>query len=302
MWTSELSALPQLRSVGLIAIGAFVFVLAHRVAATPGALAPRYGARGKRRMRARGSLLFCAAEPLLSKVAGLLATQRKRTLHSWLRQQIRYADEPLGLCPNELLALAVLSCALVGVCSAWLVHQAGMGVQAVALMLLLGGYLPLGRVRALAKQRAKQLERSLPVAMDLCVLCMGAGADFPGALRFVVGELGPLHQVCREELGQVLDELALGRTRVEALQALGSRTGSVAVREFVASVCQSEEKGTPMIEALTIQSTTLRQRRTVRAEELAAQAGVKMMLPLMLLVCSLLLIVFGPIITTGMGL
>jgi tight adherence protein C len=108
--------------------------------------------------------------------------------------------------------------------------------------------------------------------------------------------------VCRQELVQVLDELGLGRTRVEALAALATRSSSVAVREFVAAISQSEQKGTPLIDVLTIQSTTLRQRRSVRAEELAAQAGVKMMAPLMLLVASLLLIIFGPIITTGTGL
>jgi hypothetical protein len=46
----------------------------------------------------------------------------------------------------------------------------------------------------------------------------------------------------------------------------------------------------------------LRLRRSVRAEELAARASVKMMLPLLLLVSSLMLVIFGPFIVTGGGL
>jgi len=162
--------------------------------------------------------------------------------------------------------------------------------------------IPLLQVRATAKERAKELERSLPSAMDLCALCMGAGADFPQALRFSIQDLGAAHPVCLDELGRVLDELSLGRTRIEALSAMGERTDSHAVKEFVFAICQSEEKGTPLVDALTIQASTLRQRRSVLAEEMAAKAAVKMMFPVMLMVVAIFLIVLGPMIVNGTGL
>jgi tight adherence protein C len=131
---------------------------------------------------------------------------------------------------------------------------------------------------------------------------MGAGSDFPTALRFVVADMGGAHAVCQEELAQVLDEMELGRTRVEALSALAERTDSAAIQEFVAAVCQSETKGTPLVDALEIQATTLRARRSVLAEEAAAKAAVRLMFPMMLLVVCVLLIVIGPFIATGMGM
>jgi tight adherence protein C len=303
MWTSEPLALRLLRGLVVLACALALFFACRPLWRIPASAAPAYGLRGKRRSRSRQqSALFRLLEPALGQLAGFLGELPLPELRAWLTRQLRHAGEPAGLSANELLALSSVSFVLLGSSSFWLLRQVDLSVALASASVLLVGTLPVQRVLGQAKERAKQLERSLPSAMDLCVLCMGAGADFPGALAFVVGELGDAHEVCRDELQQLLDELALGRTRVEALSALSSRSSSVAVREFVSAVCQSEDKGTPMIEALTIQSTTLRQRRSVRAEELAAQAGVKMMLPLMLLVASLLLIVFGPLIVTGVGL
>lgn len=303
MWTSDDAALTDaLRVVAIAALASAAFVLTRELSSVSPSPAPLYGLRGKRRSEARASSLFCIVEPVLMQVAAWLSALRWPRLRSRLHELIRHASEPAGLSADELLALCVICGASGGFLGGVVLAQAELSFELRGLVWLLSLWLPLGRVFAAAKLRAKQLERSLPTAMDLVVLCMGAGADFPAALRFVVDELGAAHVVCREELSAVLDELALGRTRVEALTELGRRTQSTAVREFVASLCQAEEKGTPMVETLTIQSTTLRQRRSVRAEELAAQAGVKMMLPMMLLVASLLLIIFGPIIITGTGL
>lgn len=303
MWTSDDAPLTDaLRVVAVVALAGAAFALARELASVSPAPAPLYGLRGKRRCEARASVLFRIVEPVLLQVAAWFAGLGWPRLRSRLTQLIRHASELGGLSADELLAFCVICGVSGGLFGGALIAQAELSSELGALVWLLALWLPLGRVHGAAKLRAKQLERSLPTAMDLVVLCMGAGADFPAALRFVVNELGATHAVCRDELSAVLDELALGRTRVEALGELGRRTKSVAVREFVASLCQAEEKGTPLVETLTIQSTTLRQRRSVRAEELAAQAGVKMMLPMMLLVASLLLIIFGPIIITGTGL
>ena len=301
MSTSSLLA-GALRATVLLAFALMLFVCVRPLARVPALAAPAYGLRGKRRSEARKRALFRVCEGAIAQLGAWLTALRLPRTRLWLRGLLRHASEPAGFCPDELLALTLASLVSLGSAAAWLLYDAELGWEPAFASLVFAGWLPIGRVSRAGKQRAAALERSLPAAMDLCVLCMGAGADFPAALVFVVAELGPTHGVCREELLQLLDELALGRTRLEALSALSARSRSRAVRELVVSICQSEEKGTPMIDALTIQSSTLRQRRSVRAEELAAQAGVKMMLPLMLLVASLLLVVFGPIIVTGTGL
>ena len=130
---------------------------------------------------------------------------------------------------------------------------------------------------------------------------MGAGLDFPGALRFYVNESGDKGEPLVEELKRILDELELGHTRSQALKGFAARVSADSVRDFVNAVVQAEEKGNPLADVLAIQAEMLRMRRSVAAEEAAARAGVMMMLPLMILMADVLMILFGPFVITGAG-
>lgn len=303
MSISELSPLLfVVRCVCMASAFALVGAAALLLSRVPALEAPRFGPRGRRREEARQEVSFRVCEQLLCWGGGLISTLPIQGRRQALERLVIRAGQPMGLCADEWLALSVVSFCVLGLGGGRLTVNAGMGTMWTVGVVALSGVLPLSRLRQAAKERAKQLERSLPTAMDLCVLCMGAGADFPSALKFVVADMGGAHAVCQEELAQVLDEMGLGRTRVEALSALGERTDSVAIRDFVAAVCQSETKGTPLVDALDIQASTLRQRRSVLAEEAAAKAGVRLMLPMMMLVMCVLLIVFGPFIVKGIGM
>jgi len=286
----------------LLAVAVCTGALAFAFGRIPALSVPRFGLRGKRRAEARSEPLFRALEIPLRHVGKLMARSNiPRARASFEALAVR-SGQPWGLCADEWLALSLSSGLVLGLGGAWLTRDAQMDVPWTIGAPVLSLLWPWSRLQQLAKARARELERSLPNAIDLCVLCMGAGADFTSALRFVVAELGGAHPVCQEELAQVLDEMNLGRTRVEALTALAERTGSRAVQDFVGAVCQSEVKGTPLVNALDIQAGALRQRRSVLAEEAAAAAQVRLMLPMMLLVVCVVLIVIGPFIVTGAGL
>jgi tight adherence protein C len=64
----------------------------------------------------------------------------------------------------------------------------------------------------------------------------------------------------------------------------------------VTALVQAEERGNPVSEVLQIQAGVSRMRRTVAAEESAAKAGVKMVLPLFLLFGAIMLLVMGPMV------
>ncbi|MFT3928086.1 MAG: type II secretion system F family protein [Myxococcales bacterium] len=296
------SSLFWLRGAVLLAVVVCLGLLAAPMVRIPALPIPRFGLRGKRRLLARSDRAFRCLEVWTRHVGAWLAHVPAEQLRSRISSLALHAGLPMGLCADEWLALSLLSFLGLGCGGGWLVARAGMDIWWQLSVLGLAAVMPVMRLRQAATERAKQLERSLPNAIDLCVLCMGAGADFPAALRFVVAEMGAAHAACREELAHVLDELALGRTRVESLTALAQRTDSCAIRDFVAAVCQSDIKGTPLVSALDIQAGTLRQRRSVLAEEAAAKAGVRLMLPMMLMVVCVLLIVIGPFIVTGMGM
>ena len=161
--------------------------------------------------------------------------------------------------------------------------------------LLLGPLLPTLQLRSKTKERYKAVDRGLPAAIDLASLCMGAGLDFPGAIKHVVANMSDKKSPIRLELQRLLQEISLGRTRKQALQSFAERVRTDSVKEFVAAVMQAEEKGTPIALVLEVQATALRSRRSVLAEEAAARAGVLLMLPMLMIMVSIVLLLMGPL-------
>ena len=125
-------------------------------------------------------------------------------------------------------------------------------------------------------------------------MAMSAGLDFPGAVRQVIEKSSNPNDPLVEEFTLILQTLNLGRTRKDALQEFARRAPNDTVIEFVAAVVQAEERGNPVADVLLIQATSSRQRRTVRAEEIAAQAGVKIVGPLMLVFLCIMGLILGP--------
>jgi len=246
-------------------IGLGVWTLARN----PPVETPRLGMRGLKRAIALdegGS--FPMLEPLMRMVAGWVAHlplgDRRRTIDELLK----HSGDWLGLTANEFVALSMLGT----------VGFLGLGIVSVTITELptilvfffagLGAILPYVRATSERDRRFKEVNRALPGAIDLASLCMGAGLDFPGSIRQIVDKAGRTDSLV-EELRFMLRELELGRTRRQALENFADRCPTEAVRDFVGTVIQSEEKGNPLAEVLRIQARMLRMRRSVRAEEAA---------------------------------
>src|SRR5690606_5093317 len=96
-------------------------------------------------------------------------------------------------------------------------------------------------------------------------------------------------------------ELQLGATRAEAMRHLGERTGADEFSSLVAMLVQSERFGTSIAEALSIFATSMRERRSQKAEETAEKMAVKLLFPLVLCIFPVMLIVMaGPAVLTIM--
>ena len=145
------------------------------------------------------------------------------------------------------------------------------------------------------KKRQRKITRALPYNIDLLTLSVEAGLDFQAALGTVVdkGQPGPLI----EEFNIMLNEIKLGKTRAEAMRNLADRIQLVEVSAFVSNLIQADRMGTSLGKVLRIQTNQLRIARTHRAETLANQAPVKMLLPLIgCIFPTVFLILFGPIV------
>jgi tight adherence protein C len=158
----------------------------------------------------------------------------------------------------------------------------------------IAGYLlPALWLDQMISRRRKTLERALPDALDLMVVCVEAGLTVDAAIQRVSREMAESQPEISRELDIVHLETRMGLPRSEALRNLGRRTGSLALQGLAAMLVQAEEFGTSIATALRVQSQGLRIKRQHLAEENAAKAAVKLAFPVALLIFPAIVVVIG---------
>ena len=167
-----------------------------------------------------------------------------------------------------------------------------VGVAILVLLAFFGSRVPDIWLGFRIDSRQRQIQRSLPDALDLITVCVEAGMALDAALNRVADtSRGPL----AGEVRQAVRELSLGKPRRDALRDMARRTGVADLVAFVAAVVQAQETGVSVTAVLRVQSDALRVKRRQRAEELATKAPLKMLFPLM--VCILpatFVVILGP--------
>jgi len=288
----------RLLILGYLCIGCFgaaFFVVAYVVASAPSSPSNPLGLRGLKRQRVLAvDVNWARFEPLIRwmgiRVSGLMTDAQRLALDT----QLALAGDWMGITPEEYLGMSLLS-GFAGALGGGLAgYLTGLGMLLVILISLVGFALPYMQISGAAQERLKDISRGLPYAIDLMALAMGAGLDFPGAVRQVVQKSSNPDDPMVEEFTLIMQSLSLGRTRKDALTEFARRAPVDAVKEFCASLVQAEERGNPVADVLQIQATGSRTRRSVRAEELAAKAGVAMVGPLMLVFAAIMMLILGP--------
>jgi tight adherence protein C len=147
-------------------------------------------------------------------------------------------------------------------------------------------------VRNAMEKRRYQIRKSLPDILDLLIVSVEAGLGFDGAIAKVVEKMGgPLPQ----ELGRVLQEMQLGKARVQALKDMAARVQVQEVSTFVAAIYQADQLGVSMAKVLHVQADTMRVARSQRIREMAAKLPVKMLFPLVFFIFpAIFVIILGP--------
>jgi tight adherence protein C len=230
---------------------------------------------------------------LMLAMAYRLAIPRAK---EWIRRKLVAAGSPNYYTSEEYLALSLMAGLALGavVEIAELMLSGRLSVLWFVMGFAAGLFASLYYLYDLASRRLRQIGRKVPYSLDLIALAMGAGATFQEAVRTVVrgGDAEAFHV----ELRAMLAEMDLGATRRAAMQNLADRIPLEALQSIVASVIQAEELGTPLGEVLHAQANLLRLQRSVRAENLAAVAGVRILIPSLLILISVVLTVFAPAI------
>jgi tight adherence protein C len=171
----------------------------------------------------------------------------------------------------------------------------GLVVLAAAGTALIGWGVPRIYVSRRVVARRTEIQKALPDALDLLVVCVESGMGLNQALLHVSEEIRPISRAMRAELALVNLEIRTGTPRDEALRHLADRTDLPDVRSLVAMLVQTDRFGTSIARSLRVHAETMRTRRRQRAEEAAAKTTIKLVFPLVLFIFpAMFVVILGP--------
>ena len=209
-----------------------------------------------------------------------------------LEQRLQKAGLDYVLTPAQLLGGQCMGL-LVGGAGGWGIalilqfqgHSLPFGLAA------LGFFYPLIWMGERISARSKDLLKTLPFYLDIVTLCVEAGLNLNGALKQATLKGPP--GVLREEFQRILRDIRAGKLRAEALRSFAARVGEPSVTTLVSSIVQAESLGMSLGPMLRAQAEQRRLERFLRAEKLAMEAPVKMLLPLVAFIFPCTFVVLG---------
>jgi tight adherence protein C len=159
--------------------------------------------------------------------------------------------------------------------------------------LMIGWRMPDLFLSRFAARRRLQLERGLPDALDLLVICAEAGLSLDQAIEQVSEDLRTSSPAVAEEFAITASEMRVLSNRGEALENFARRTGVASLRSIIATLNQAIRFGTPLAQSMRILGAEMRNARLLRIEERAARLPVLLAIPLALFILPSLLLVIG---------
>jgi tight adherence protein C len=238
-------------------------------------------------------------ERVIRPVIKRLGRFLEQTMPEKARQQIHasllLAGRPSGLSANDFIAvryvLTGLLCSL-GILIGTLAQNPIAIAVGAAVGAAIGLYGPMFWLQRRVKRRRSDIQSDLPDVIDVLVVCVEAGLTLEAAVDRVVEKYD---HALAYELGRVMQEVRLGRPRLEALNDMGQRCGVEELNNFVQAIIQSEQLGSGVSRILRIQSDEIRQKRFLTAQERGAKASLKMLLPMLgCIFPTLWIILLGP--------
>lgn len=153
-----------------------------------------------------------------------------------------------------------------------------------------GFYFPHAYCNSRKQKRRFSILGDLPVFVDILALSTEAGLDFMGSIQKIV-EKAPKDSILAEEFQNVLKDIKLGQTRVEALASMDKRVDIPELTSIVRVIKDSDETGASIAKALKAKSEQMRFERFARAEEAGAKASQKILIPMMIFIIPAVFIV-----------
>jgi tight adherence protein C len=218
--------------------------------------------------------------PAIERLGSFLSRSTPQKARQDLMNRLDLAGRPGNLTPEDFGAVRIVAAAVMaalGLLLGLLLANPVYLAISIAFFAVFGYYLPVLWLKQKVDARRSEIQKGLPDAMDLLVIAVDAGLGFDAALARVTDKY---KNALSDEFAKVLREVSLGRPRLEAMDEMGRSSGVEDLHNFIQAIIQSEQFGTGIGKILRIQADEMRRKRRQRAQEKAAQATLKMMLPM----------------------
>jgi tight adherence protein C len=218
--------------------------------------------------------------PSIERLGSILSRSTPQKARQDLMNRLELAGRPGNLTPEDFAAVRIVAAAVIAAVGLGigllLANTIYLAISTVA-GAIFGYYLPVLWLKQKVDARRSEIQKGLPDAMDLLVIAVDAGLGFDASLARVTDKY---KNALSDEFAKVLREVSLGRPRLEAMDEMGRSSGVEDLHNFIQAIIQSEQFGTGIGKILRIQADEMRRKRRQRAQEKAAQATLKMMLPM----------------------
>jgi tight adherence protein C len=245
-----------------------------------------------RREKLRPLDLVAKFGTMLAK-SGILSDNTRRQLEQTINQAGLRGSRVFGL----FIGSKVLMMLGLPIIAYTIMHGRGFSVGifygSVGGALALGMVAPDYFIKAMRGRHLKKVERGLPDALDMMVICAQAGLGLENAIERVAQEFTYANQAVALELAICASEMRIGSDRRNALLALGERTGLESMRRLAGTLIQTMQFGTPLSQALRVLASEMRQDNLTRFEEKAARLPVFLTLPMIVFILPCVFIIVG---------
>ena len=228
---------------------------------------------------------------------GLVPAATRGQLETMLRGAGVRGENAVGVFFGAKMALLVIL-PVIG----WiLVRNSGWSTMLIMIVPFAAGVfglvLPDLVVKQMRKRFMARLEKGLPDALDMMVICAQAGLGMGPAIIRVADEMKLSYRELAIEFSLTANELQIMSDTRIALHNLGQRTGLEAFRRLAMTLIQTIQYGTPLTDALRTLSAEMRQEALTAFEESAARLPTMLTLPMIIFILPcVFLIVGGPAI------
>jgi tight adherence protein C len=235
-------------------------------------------------------------KPVFDRLGKIMTSRMQGGQQQAVQEKLNLAGRPGGLTAGGFVALQLIALVIGLALGLGIAILAALQPPVLYLAPLGGGVIgyliPSMTIARKIKRRQKEILLALPSALDLLTISVEAGLAFDAALARVTDKY---RNVLAQEFNQVLNEVRLGRPRLEALDDMGRRNKVEELNNFLQAIIQSEQLGVGIANVLRIQSEEIRRRRRQRAEEAGQKAPIKMLIPMIgCIFPTLFIVLLGP--------